>query len=32
MVLVPGFHRVNRLGYVVTLTPWRDDSLEIPVD
>lgn len=23
-ILVPGYHYVNRLGYVITETPWTD--------
>lgn len=27
-IAVPGFHIVNKLGYVLTTKPWTDDSIE----
>lgn len=27
--IIPGFHRVNREGYFITLVPWEDDILEV---
>ncbi|MAM83207.1 MAG: hypothetical protein CL472_00815 [Acidobacteria bacterium] len=30
--ILPGFHTVNRLGYIVTEKPWSDDIDEIELE
>jgi hypothetical protein len=27
--LIPGVHRVNRVGYVVSVEPWQDENIEV---
>lgn len=29
LYLIPGFHVVNRLNYLVTKEPWTDETIEI---
>lgn len=28
-VIVAGYHRVNRIGYLITEIPWQDDFIEV---
>jgi hypothetical protein len=30
-LILPGMHRVNRIGYLITLAPWRDDEADLAV-
>lgn len=29
LYLIPGFHVVNRLNYIITKQPWTDETIEI---
>ena len=31
MILIPGFHHVNRMYYMITEKPWTDDTIEVVV-
>ena len=31
LILIPGYHYVNRLYYMITEKPWTDDTLEVVV-
>lgn len=30
--IVAGWHQVNRLGYFLTLNPFEDEGIEVPLD
>lgn len=32
LVIIPGFHLVNRFGYLITAEPWTDENLQVEID